>query len=510
MVYKPRYSKPAEDLHALSKVSVFNTGSSGGSCGVKYNGTCVGDTPKVDIDITHQYTGAGDDLGTITRITVTGKNLSTSSGSSGSITITPADYSTDYSNGGSLEIDLCGVISTYNNCKVVSVAYNRTPDNWFNTVDYTVVFESHSNNSSGSGSSGSSLIVSQSDSWSAEPLEDSFPSSFGFSVSGSNNLGTTPSSSGSWKNKGSRYRVTHRVSAKAVNPTSPGDAWKDAKDWVCSKFGSGTYYTGNTAYNKLTSISYDEKEGSYERTDTWTETDQGSFYQDLTVEVSNDSTGLQTVRLQGSYQNLTSGRLGTCSSGVISSGSRGNMWSDNFSSQYFYSIAKHFGGSGLNSTPVSTTIGRDISKGTITFSYEYNDRPFFLCSSGACPDLISENITINDTEGKLPVFSENFVIGRTLGPVIQDLGTIQSFKKDLNIEFVIALTGSSIVYSLPSTADTAVTNLIDRVKPGTGTIAKKTADNSNWSPTEGRYSRSISWTYQYCDASSSGFTNKKW
>lgn len=517
MVYKPKYSKPAKDLH---DVDIQNTALSTTSSYVTYNGSSIGGYPKVDIDHNHQFSGNGSDLGTITRITVTGKNVGS-----------PPGYGYDFTSGYDLEISLCGVKKKYKDCKVADVSFNRTEDNWSNTVDYTVVFESYGGVSSGSsGSSGSggnnSLIVSVTDNWSAEPLEDSFYSSYTYGSTGSNNLGPTPSTSNTWSNAGPRYRITHRTSAKAVNPRSPDLAWRAAKKWVCGRTrNQGAYYSGNKIYNHIASISYDPVEGSYERTDTWVETSGGKQYSDLTIEKSTDSTGLETIRLQGQEQALFAGYYGgtpdTCtgSGSDISSGSSGsrdssgsaNLYSNvSFNSANLYRIANSIASSGvtINRLPVSESVSHDVGKGLISYSYEYNDRAFYICtnSSGACKHVRSENVNITDTGDTIPVFSENFVIGRTLGPVIQDLGTNQSFKKDVTVELSVAA-GKGTLNGPPGNLGSKVSNVIKKLAPfyssGGNNIDgfnMKTADNTTWLPTEGRYSRSVSWTYQYCSS----------
>ncbi len=169
----------------------------------------------------------------------------------------------------------------------------------------------------------------------------------------------------------------------------------------------------------------------------------------------------------------------------------------------------------LNVIPVSTTEGHDPRKGTISYSYEFNNK--FNLVSG----VISENITINET-GPTDVFSEAFVIGRQLGPVLQSLGTKTSTKKDLTIE-VVVVPPSSIAGLIMSNNQcplwtggsvySHIQGIVDGLKPfGArsnsyfGNLARTqlpgqvylSQDNHSWNPTEGRYSRSVSWVYQQC------------
>jgi len=169
----------------------------------------------------------------------------------------------------------------------------------------------------------------------------------------------------------------------------------------------------------------------------------------------------------------------------------------------------------LNAIPVSTTEGHDPRKGTISYSYEFNNK--FNLITG----VISENITLNET-GPTDVFSEAFVIGRQLGPVIQSLGTKTSTRKDLTIEVVVVppssieglimtnnqcplWTGGSVYSRIQGIVDglkpfgarsnTYFGNLQRGQLPGQVYLSQ---DNHSWNPTEGRYSRSVSWVYQQC------------
>ena len=169
----------------------------------------------------------------------------------------------------------------------------------------------------------------------------------------------------------------------------------------------------------------------------------------------------------------------------------------------------------LNAIPVTTTEGHDPRKGTISYSYEFNNK--FNLISG----VISENITLNET-GPTDVFSEAFVIGRQLGPVIQSLGTKTSTRKDLTIEVVVVppssiegliMTNSLCPLFTGGSVYSRIQGIVDGLKPfGArsntyfGSLARGqlpgqvyvSQDNHSWNPTEGRYSRSVSWVYQQC------------
>lgn len=177
----------------------------------------------------------------------------------------------------------------------------------------------------------------------------------------------------------------------------------------------------------------------------------------------------------------------------------------------------------LNPNPVSTTEGLDPRKGTISYSVEFTNKLTLI--SG----VIAENISISDT-GPSDVFGESFIIGRRLGPILQSLNAKTSTRKDVSIE-VTVLPPSSINGMLIQKADCPlytggsiyqqIETIIEAFRPfgeqtseffgnmRNDTRTRQpgqvfvTSDNHNWSPAEGRYSRSVSWTYQQCDNSKS-------
>lgn len=172
----------------------------------------------------------------------------------------------------------------------------------------------------------------------------------------------------------------------------------------------------------------------------------------------------------------------------------------------------------LNIIPVSTTEGHDPRKGTITYSYEFNNRFRFL--SG----VLSENITMNDT-GPIEVINQAFVLGRRLGPVLQSLGTYTNPTKSINIEIVVSpptgaggffITNSNCPLYTGGTTYQGIEDMVKGFAPfgeRTNTVfggvnrsaipgqVFKTQDDQNWVPTEGRYTRNVSWVYQTCELS---------
>lgn len=170
----------------------------------------------------------------------------------------------------------------------------------------------------------------------------------------------------------------------------------------------------------------------------------------------------------------------------------------------------------LNVIPYSTTEGHDPKRGVITYSYEYNNK--YTLMSG----VISENITVTDN-APVDVVAEVFVLGRKLGPVLQALGTKTSCTKDVSIEITTMPATGIDQYFMNNTAcpmhtgSTLYQNIqliVEGLKPfgvrnstvfgggqrgaGTGQVYVD-RDTQSWNPSEGRYTRNVSWKYQQCN-----------
>lgn len=178
-----------------------------------------------------------------------------------------------------------------------------------------------------------------------------------------------------------------------------------------------------------------------------------------------------------------------------------------------YSYERH-----LNIIPLSTSENHDPRKGTISYTYEFNNRLKIL--SG----VIAENITISDT-GPIDVINQAFVLGRRLGPVIQALGTRTNATKTVVVDIVVVpptsiadclITSSGCPVWTGGTTYSTINQLIEGFKPfgdrinvfggmnrsGSNTPQGQvyaTQNDHSWSPTEGRFTRSVSWVYQTCD-----------
>jgi hypothetical protein len=168
----------------------------------------------------------------------------------------------------------------------------------------------------------------------------------------------------------------------------------------------------------------------------------------------------------------------------------------------------------LSVIPISTTEGHDPKKGTVSYNYQYSNK--FNIISGT----ISENITItNDLPTQ--VVAEIPVPGRQLGPILNAAG-YTSARKTVAIEVVVMPpTGTNDMFVQQRGCPlftggfiyTTINKLTEGVKPfgfadtsvfGSSYSKNRqgqvytTADQDTWSPTQGRYTRTVTWTYQQC------------
>jgi hypothetical protein len=167
----------------------------------------------------------------------------------------------------------------------------------------------------------------------------------------------------------------------------------------------------------------------------------------------------------------------------------------------------------LNVIPKSTSEGHDPIKGTISYNHQFDNKNNII--DGA----LNENITINLTAPANSI-QETPILGRALGPLLFSAG-VTNPRKSISIDIVVpkptGIKGTLMtepecpLYYNGCTWRT-VNQLIEGHAPFSnrtnalfknaksqefGTVFKD-SDTENWSPTEGKYSRSVSWIFQQC------------
>lgn len=510
-----------------------------------FSGTSGYPIPSVSIKNNFERDGAGKLFGSTLGITLEGQiySISGASGLTQLMGLESGLRNAFTADGAYLQIG-CGNTNTLTGCaRVVNYNANKTNNNWTQTIDYTIELEIPIKNT------GTGLFsVSQvQDDWTLEPLDD---------VSFLNSpINLSPIGGGSFetieRNKYyPSYRITRTVGAAGKTSCSGVSALQNAKEWVNYRL-TQTSYTGVvdsnlSLFNFMRSISASETDGNYRITDTWmgiptSAVKSGAFIESFTIENSLDQSFLRTVTINGTIKGLekfNSGNIYDSGKNSYLSGGLSGSIADTMSGNRIYSgdtkfenalsgyksiqenlysrvsaaiitgnpIIKRFfyrDENPLNPIPYSLTEGFNPPEGSITYSWTYNNRPLRLISGS-----ISETLTVDDSFATQQ-FANIFVLGRRLGPILQDLGTISTNTRTVTFEVVMMRPPKLANMSFQVDQYKAITGVIESFHPskllaqgaaGTNNFIKcfTKRNTENWTITEGRFVKVKEWEYTKC------------
>lgn len=435
-------------------------------------------------------------------------------------------------------------------CKVENISFRPTPDNWTMSIDYSVSLSSQTRLAHSG-----QLIDSATNSWQLVPIEEY--AALPIPTTGISGVDFTAMTSVPG------LRVTHTINAVgkyvpsgAVTGSPSGYLYTklcEAISWVNQNFSVGkpSFLDNHTCYDFIRNVDYNVVEGSYGITDTFSVyagsgkgAKSGGYLDSYSVETSFDlESSLRTVSIEGTIQGLES--YGTSFSGITSTFPYGISGCSGIPSNlsgisirppvapssvkflnalsgliairpYIYGRANGFNISGLigptgsctgnqilNPEPKSSSIGYNPKEGVITYSFSYDTRPISLI-----PCALSESFSVNDTLPSQQV-AEIFVIGRSLGPVLQDLATYTSPTRTVNYEVTLPR-ASSISGIIPYAIYSKISGIIEGFNPE-NTIPftdpqqiKKmrsfVKENSEtWDPINGKFTKNKSWIYTICE-----------
>lgn len=287
---------------------------------------------------------------------------------------------------------------------------------------------------------------------------------------------------------------------------------------------SGNYNTANFVYQE----SIDKEAGSYSITETFIlYSGTHPILETVSINKDTNENGVVSVSVQGNIEGLnTLNGFDVSGNKYLNANSyfTGVIETGNFSPPYYY--AKGILSTGniwLHPVPLNKSVARDLNAGTISYTYNYDDRP-----PNIVPGSISESIQINDTyPGE--IFSVTPVIGRSQ-PVLQYLNSRSEYKRSLSINITMANTGRplydnylnqindsgtltsnqhAVLQNLffarkPSISNTAELNLIYQAAnpandPNFNIANGKcyhSAPNESWDPRTRNYSYNVEWTYE--------------
>ena len=296
------------------------------------------------------------------------------------------------------------------------------------------------------------------------------------------------------------FRVTHNVSAtgrRVYDDTGSllsgllSHDW--AKRWVQPRVGIDFTISRSglvgvpaymTSYNHVRSENVDELTGTYGVQESWILA-SGNAIEDFNISVkTSNSDGLTSVGIDGNIVGLEE-RDSNLNLTVTKYSNADNKF--NQVSGLILNRAQTYAGINLNIIPLSTTITKSPFVGTISYSYEYNNRP-----SSLIPNARSESIVVLDNYDE-DVIAIIPIPGRQAGPIIQDINTKQEKSRSLTIELAMPLPSGSISERLTQKPD--VSAISDSVKP-TGSIVKQVQNQESWDLNNGRYNLNRAWTYE--------------
>lgn len=535
-------------------------------------------------------------------------------------------------------------IFTASGVRLVSLNFEKSSDNWIQTVPFNAVLEYVETGNDDK----LSYVKSTTHQWSIEPLEEYQYTSYttGLKIPGSETHNpklkpTAPTASSPQPADGlgggsfgggaggltvidiPRFKISRTLSAAGVpsgtgNP-STNNAYLMAKAWVESTAvtafsGSANSFIPAAAtdsiadidtmdkntflYNHLRSVNFSIGQGTYSIVDTWLAMPSAvSYLEDYTVESSTDENHIKTVSVQGEIRGLKVSNLNSFSSmknglgyvqesggsinldlsisnGSASDPSTGPTTSNNTASDqslsaaryetalngwiedikpYMYRRASSVLGSierttdyyqpsnahnqrnpifskehPLNAIPVSTSETHNMQKGSLLYNYQFDNRFSYL--SG----VLSENLSV-DVKGPSDVVNEAFVLGRRLGPVIQNLGSRTSTEQTATLEISV-MPPSSIdgvvrtsnkcplyhqgeLYNSIKSLFSGLQPYGDRPQNLFGNFDQRSSivndagqvyikrDEEQWNATQGRFSKTVTWLYQPCSNTRSYLDN---
>jgi hypothetical protein len=475
---------------------------------VSYRGSKLQPAPLIEINEVFQKTPNGEVLGKTYTINVIGKIVSYKGSPTSSGTFnTGVGYLADENvadnarlgailrkqeaiqelfgvEGGSFEVQsLDGSPPLRCNPRINSISFPA--GQWYTQCDYNITLEADEIFPLDTPNSGLELISDATETWSLDTEE-----------------------SAEDENLPRIYRLTHNVSAvgkRIFNSIGVVDRqpWERARDYVIARLGydasqilsSGinnlpTYYGG---FNHIRNENKDELGGSFTVTETWIIT-SGSSLEDFSVETSKAiDTGLTRVSING---NITGLEERNSTMGLTTHKYTNALSKFSIASGLAFSRAQTYSGYSLNIQPISERIGRNPVTGTISYGYEYDNRPSNIVS-GALSEAIS--ITDNLDTQTIAIIP---VLGRRAGPVLQDLGTSSQITRQLDIQVVMPFatfgdnSQSSIQSALFGQRPTnQLSGIINAADPANNGFSQSYIQSNveNWSPKDGRYSRNITW-----------------
>lgn len=279
----------------------------------------------------------------------------------------------------------------------------------------------------------------------------------------------------------------HNVIGVGLDANSAPDSFLNIKTLLGDNF---------SVVNRVFSEEINEIAGTYSINEEFLVFKSGQLArEEVNISVDKDTSAFTKVSINGTINGL----ITTNPSGVtVDSWSNASGYFDSMSG-LIYSRANNYApdGTSLNTVPLSTNIGRNFSQGSISYAYNYDNRP-----SNTLSNALTEDIQINDTYPGQNI-SEVPIIGREQ-PIIQYLNSRSAYKRSMQINAQMDIDPSTGNAYRPK--DSELTTIFELYKP-TGPYVYYGPPQENWNPKTGSYSYTIEWTFKGPGAGS-GFTRR--
>lgn len=287
------------------------------------------------------------------------------------------------------------------------------------------------------------------------------------------------------------FKITHQISANRRTTYDNSGAidqlgWELAKTAVQNAmaitFPNSIQDYGNfIGYNHMVVENIDVSGGKYAVTETWLAYDGGAYVEDYNVSTKfNRNEGLTSVDITGTVTGLsTTEKFGDRYTNAQAG------WATISTS--LLSRAQSISGVTLNPNPQTYSIGKNPLNGVITYEYGYSNK-----GTPTIANALWEQITITNSR-PVPVLAKHVCIQRSIGPVLQEIGTQTESQRTISIEVQMPpASGDPPTYS----SQPNVAGIISANTP-TGAIQGPylQRDEDSWVRETGRYTRTVSWIW---------------
>ncbi len=404
--------------------------------------------------------------------------------------------------------------------RIQSIVFSPSPDNWTHTAPYIINLQFDTTDPTEDSTLLPPYLQDVNESWTIEPFENH---SFDWTIQ-----------DGRSDSCPYQLRVNHEVAAVGKSAYDAGGLIKPAWEWargyvtgllgyddtMVSQQGVVTFEANKYDqfnHNRITNI--DETAGSFSVSENWLVVETGvgtsglpaNAIEDFTIDIKqNTSDDITSVSIAGEIIGLAS--ISLTGGAIATTGVDGAITQNKYvaASGYWNEIKNRLlpriqvvssGTANRNFHPlaVNTRVDHHPCEGFINYSYEYNDR-VVTCTKEA----LQETIEIID-DNPLDVFATLDILGRSVGPILQDMSTVTAPSRTVIIDIIIEpATGwpsGTEVLNWFSQRPTGVNELITDLKADLSDNNSQvfvSSDVEEWQATEGNYTRTVTWTYMNC------------